>query len=149
MQDGAIWCATIGKFVNIAASVRISATNHLPDLARHAAPLHLPRCRLLAGCGYGDRILPKVAPLKPRHDQPRCLDRPRRTLLPGVSVGNGAVIGAGAVVSKDVAPYTIVGVPIKLIRERFRKRSASAWTGLHGGIGSTIGCAWRSPISAR
>ena len=28
MQDGAIWCATIGKFVNIAASVRINATNH-------------------------------------------------------------------------------------------------------------------------
>ena len=28
MQDGSIWCATIGKFVNIAAAVRINATNH-------------------------------------------------------------------------------------------------------------------------
>ncbi|MCG2968960.1 acetyltransferase, partial [Escherichia coli] len=28
MQDGAVWCATIGKFANIAASVRINATNH-------------------------------------------------------------------------------------------------------------------------
>src|SRR5690606_23280003 len=28
MQDCAIWCATIGKFVNIAAAVRINATNH-------------------------------------------------------------------------------------------------------------------------
>lgn len=28
MQDGSIWCATVGKFVNIAAAVRINATNH-------------------------------------------------------------------------------------------------------------------------
>ncbi len=28
MQDGAVWCATIGKFANIAAAVRINATNH-------------------------------------------------------------------------------------------------------------------------
>ena len=27
MQDGAVWCTTIGKFVNIAAAVRINATN--------------------------------------------------------------------------------------------------------------------------
>lgn len=28
MEDGSIWCATIGKFANIASSVRINATNH-------------------------------------------------------------------------------------------------------------------------
>lgn len=41
-------------------------------------------------------------------------------LLDGVQIGDGAVIAAGAVVCKDVAPYSIVGgVPAKPIAERF------------------------------
>jgi phosphonate metabolism protein (transferase hexapeptide repeat family) len=41
-------------------------------------------------------------------------------ILPGVAVGDGAVIAAGAVVSRSVAPYTIVaGVPTRPIRRRF------------------------------
>lgn len=42
------------------------------------------------------------------------------TILSGVSIGQGAIIAAGAVVTKDVEPYAIVGgVPAKLIRWRF------------------------------
>ena len=38
----------------------------------------------------------------------------------GVTIGDGAVIGAHAIVTKDVAPYAIVGgAPIRLIRYRF------------------------------
>lgn len=45
----------------------------------------------------------------------------RAMILPGVTVGEGAVVAAGAVVTKDVAPYTIVaGVPARKIGERCR-----------------------------
>lgn len=43
----------------------------------------------------------------------------RVIILPGVHIGDGAVIGAGSVVTKDVPPYAIVGGnPAKVIKER-------------------------------
>ena len=42
------------------------------------------------------------------------------TILPGVHIGNGAIIGANSVVASDVEAYTIVaGNPVKPIRKRF------------------------------
>lgn len=42
------------------------------------------------------------------------------TIFKGINIGNGSVIAAGAVVTKDVAPYSIVaGVPAIKIRDRF------------------------------
>jgi acetyltransferase-like isoleucine patch superfamily enzyme len=39
------------------------------------------------------------------------------TILPGVTIGDGAIVAAGAVVTKDVAPRTVVGgVPAKVIK---------------------------------
>ena len=54
-------------------------------------------------------------------------------ILPGVTIGTGAVVAAGAVVTKDVEPYTIVaGVPARPVRRRFpedvaTKLLAMAW----------------------
>lgn len=47
---------------------------------------------------------------------------PRVIILAGVTVGRGAIVGAGAVVTKDVPPFAIIGgVPAKIIGERRNK----------------------------
>ncbi|TPK87539.1 CatB-related O-acetyltransferase [Mesorhizobium sp. B2-4-13] len=44
----------------------------------------------------------------------------RAIIMPGITIGGGAVVGAGSIVTKDVAPYAIVaGNPARFIRNRF------------------------------
>lgn len=120
MQDGSIWCATVGKFANIAAAVRINATNH----PTWRPTLHHFTYR---AADYFDGAENDHDFFAWRRDNRVMIGHDvwighGATVLPGVTIGDGAVIGAGAVVSRDVAPYTIVGgVPAKLIRERFPK----------------------------
>lgn len=55
----------------------------------------------------------------------------RSTILPGVVIGEGAVVASGAVVTKDVPPFAIVGgIPAKIIG----KRSENLTYELEGGL---------------
>jgi phosphonate metabolism protein (transferase hexapeptide repeat family) len=129
MQDCSAWVATIGKFSNIAASVRLNATNHPVE----RATLHHFTYR---SGDYWEDAAPDDAFFDRRRAKAVTIGHDTwlghgSTVLPGVTVGDGAVVGAGAVVSKDVAPYTIVaGVPAKPIRERFDRATAERFRAL-------------------
>ncbi|WP_126976022.1 LbetaH domain-containing protein [Frigidibacter oleivorans] len=108
----------IGKFANIAAMTRIGPTDH----PMTTASLHH---FLYRSADYWDDAGPDTGFFAHR--------RSRRTVIghdtwighgaivkPEVTVGHGAIVAAGAVVTRDVAPYMIVaGVPAVPLRERF------------------------------
>jgi phosphonate metabolism protein (transferase hexapeptide repeat family) len=108
----------IGKFTNIASEVRINPGNHPMDwVSQHH---FLYRCRLY---GFRDKDNKAFFEWRQRqrvrigHD---CWVGHKAIILPNVTIGNGAVIAAGAIVTKNVAPYTIVaGVPAKQVGKRF------------------------------
>ncbi|WP_299687758.1 DapH/DapD/GlmU-related protein [uncultured Tateyamaria sp.] len=109
--------AQVGKFANIAAFVRIGATDH---------PLHTASCHhfLYRSDDYwGDagRDADFFAHRRSRvarigHDT---WIGAGAMIKPEVTLGDGAVVAAGAVVTRDVAPYTIVaGTPATVLRRR-------------------------------
>ena len=57
------------------------------------------------------------------------------TIMSGIKIGNGAVIGAGSIVTKDVEPYTIVaGIPAKPIKKGFLRILLKNLKIFNGGI---------------
>lgn len=122
---------TVGKFANIAAMTRIGPTDHP---YAHAAQHHF----LYRSSYYWDDAEDDPAFFAAR--------AARRTVLgadcwighgaiikPEVTLGVGAIVASGAVVTKDVAPFMIVaGCPAVPIRARFDTRTieqllALAW----------------------
>lgn len=109
---------TVGKFANIAAFVRIGATDHPMD----KASLHHFHYR--SGDYFDDAD----------HDDTWFAHRrTRRTVIghdtwlghgaqvrPEVTIGHGAIVAGGAIVTKEVPPYMIVaGIPAVPLRPRF------------------------------
>ena len=117
VRDVAIFNAKIGKFCNIASAVRINPTNH----PMHRASLHHFTYRSRSHHLAADDDA-EIFAWRRAH---RVVVGPDvwighgAIVLPGRSIGTGAAIGAGAVVTKDVPDYAIVaGNPARVIRRR-------------------------------
>ncbi|MDD5729657.1 MAG: acyltransferase [Candidatus Omnitrophica bacterium] len=92
---------TIGNFVMIGNNSTIITANHgfsLPDIPMLRQPLAAAPVTINDDVWLGANVV----------------------VLPGVTIGQGAIVGAGAIVTKDIEPYSIVaGNPAKLLRKRF------------------------------
>ncbi|NDO46538.1 CatB-related O-acetyltransferase [Clostridium sp. MD294] len=108
----------IGKFCSIACGARFlfnSANHSLYSLSSYPFPIFYEQWRLDsknvvdAWDNKGDIVIGNDVWIGYE-----------AVILAGVTIGDGAIIGTRAVVTKDVPPYTIVaGVPAKIIRKRY------------------------------
>lgn len=108
----------IGKFCSIARNVDIGGFNH-----DYCLVSTMPSFRFSQLTGGGEKIInhPKYKDLCNIGND--VWIAAGANVLHNVTIGDGAIVGAGAVVTKDVDPYTIVaGVPAKVIKLRFDKK---------------------------
>lgn len=119
--DCDIYCADIGSFTSIANGVVLGGGRHPMEWVGMSPVFYEGRDSVKAKFATHKRDNAKRVTIG--HDV--WIGR-SAIVLPGVEVGNGAVIGAGAVVTKSVPPYGIVaGNPARLIRYRFDEDTMS------------------------
>jgi phosphonate metabolism protein (transferase hexapeptide repeat family) len=142
VNDADIIYTTVGRFCSIAAHTRINPGNH--PLAKVALS-HFTYRSSAYGMGPDD-----AAFFDWRRSYRAVLGNDvwighGAILLPGVKVGNGAAIGAGAVVSRDVPAFAVVvGVPARVVRYRFAPEIIAAleriawWDWPHDRLGTAL-----------
>ena len=105
---------TIGRYCSIAKSVVVMNVNHPMNLKSSHAFFFNP------GIGYSKIDLAEYSPLVIGND---VWIGYNALILPSCShIGDGAIIGAGAIVHKNIPPYAVVvGNPCRVVRFRFSK----------------------------
>ncbi len=102
-QNSSVEHATIGKYCSISSNVYIAPFEHCLH-NRSTSPIAHPDVINFERANIGNDVLISLNVI----------------ILQGVSIGDGAVVAAGAIVTKDVEPYEIVGgIPAKHIGFRF------------------------------
>ncbi|CAD5281355.1 conserved hypothetical protein [Bosea sp. 62] len=123
VNDSNIIYTTIGKFCSIAAHTRINPGNHPMQRASQAHFTY-------RASAYFEDAQDEAAFFDWRRSTPVAIGHDvwighGAIVLAGRSIGTGAVVAGGAVVTKDVPDYTIVaGNPARIIRRRFPEEIA-------------------------
>lgn len=109
-------CADIGKFCSIAGSVSIGMGIHTMQYVSTSPIFTEKRNATTYTWHHGKSEYPYKRVIVGND----VWIGARAMIMGGVKIGDGAVVGAGAVVTKDVPPYAVVGgVPAKIIKYRF------------------------------
>jgi len=116
---------TIGKFCSLACGVRFlfnSANHNMDSLSTYTFPIFFeewgldPKNVAASWNNKGNIIIGNDVWIGYE-----------AVIMAGVTIGDGAIIGTRALVTKDVPPYTIVGgMPAKPIRKRFSEQTISS-----------------------
>lgn len=117
---------TVGKYCAIGSNVHVIAATHPTKQFVSIHPAFYST-RKQAGFTYVDECKFEEFKYVERGEKTVVIENDvwigdNVSILGGVTIHDGAIIGAGAVVTKDVEPYTIVGgVPAKTIGKRFEQ----------------------------
>lgn len=109
----------IGKFANIASNVRINPGFHPYEMpCQH----HMLYRKKMYGFGENDEAFFNYREVQKVYIGHDVWIGQAAVIMPSVKIGNGAIIGSNAVVTKDVPPFAIVaGVSAKILKYRFTK----------------------------
>ncbi|AIW87962.1 bacterial transferase hexapeptide family protein [Bacillus mycoides] len=120
---------SIGRYCSIGPSVKIGLGKHPVDIVSTSPIFYNPNNILNIKISGASRYI--------EHEETIIKNDvwigANSIILDGITIGNGAVVAAGAVVTKDVPEYAIVaGVPARVIKYRFdaetiKKLSSSLW----------------------
>jgi len=114
----------IGSFVKIESNVYIPTHTHIGNYC------FIGPCAVLTNDKYPQRLRDEYEPRGPILEDSVTIGA-NATILPGVRIGEGSMVAAGSVVTKDVPPWSLaVGVPARVmpLPEKLRERNrAKSW----------------------
>ena len=123
--DNDVYCSSVGKFNSIATGVRLNPVQH--PMRERAAAHHLTYRAAHYGLGEDDpAIIHWRRGMRVTTGNDVWIGH-NAIVMGGVTLGDGAVVAAGAVVTHDVAPYEIVGgVPARHMGWRYDAETIAA-----------------------